>query len=119
MKETWGVSMAAIIMRAKQLELITQTQAEYYFTEASRRNERKIECGHNLRPKEQPFIIKTVIESLLNNNITDKYILASATHLPHSILKMLSFGTLADNQPEEYNPFVLNFYPKEKPLTCG
>ena len=109
MKETWGVSMAAIIMRAKQLELITQTQAEYYFTEASRRNERKIECGNNLRPKEQPFVIETVIKSLLNSNVTDKYILASATHLPQPILKMLSFGTLADNQAEEMNPFVLKF----------
>lgn len=119
MKETWGVSMAAIIMRAKRLGLITQAQKEYYFTEASRRNERKIECGNNLRPKEQPFIIETVIKSLLDNNVTDKYRLASATHLPHSILKILSFGTLADNQQEECNPFVLNFYPKEKSLTCG
>ena len=119
MKETWGVSMAAIIMRAKQLELITQTQAEYYFTEASRRNERKIERGNNLRPKEQPFIIKTVIESLLNNSIADRFMLASSTHLPNSLLKVLSFGTLSDNHPEESNPFVLNFFPKEKSCTSG
>ena len=119
MKETWGVSMAAIIMRAKQLELITQTQAEYYFTEASRRNERKIESGNNLRPKEQPFIIKTVIESLLNNSIADRFMLASSTHLPNSLLKVLSFGTLSDNHPEESNPFVLNFFPKEKSCTSG
>ncbi len=43
LKRIWRVSMAALIMRARKINMITESQKTYLFTEMSRRRMRKIE----------------------------------------------------------------------------
>lgn len=108
LKKKWGISKAALVKRARQLNIITATQEKSYFTGASRRKERIVEKGNSLRTKEEPFVIKTILQTLLSKHIIDRYSFKAQCNLSESLIKVLSFGMLQD-------------VPEEKPLppfTC-
>ena len=110
LKKKWGVSKAALVKRARQLNLITATQEKSYFTGASRRKERIIEEGNALRAKEEPFVIKTILKSLLSQQIIDRYFLNARCNLSADLTNVLSFGVLQDMPAEEpLPPFTLQF----------
>ena len=62
LKAYWGVSKAAIIYRAKSLDLITESTYKYLLIELGRRNERKVETG--FVEIDEPKILGKVIELL-------------------------------------------------------
>ena len=107
MKRKWGMSMGGVVMRAYHLGLITRTKAQSYFSSASRKNERKEEIGKNLRENERPFVIASVINSLIQNNIVDKFFLKSYCAFPDDLLKILSSEILTEDIQENLSPFIV------------
>jgi Zn-dependent peptidase ImmA (M78 family) len=67
LKAYWGVSKAAIIVRAKVLSLINEASYVYLMKELGRRNERKVEGGYV--EIDDPKILKQVI-SLLKSELS-------------------------------------------------
>jgi Zn-dependent peptidase ImmA (M78 family)/DNA-binding XRE family transcriptional regulator len=107
MKQKWGMSMAAIIYRACQLDLISDSQKESYYVQASKNQERKIEPGNELRDKEHPFIVKLALEGILKKNDIDKNYIRMKLSFPDEILDVVSAGVLRRNEPERQStPFV-------------
>lgn len=118
-KKKWGLSKAAIVKRAHSLKLIGDTQKISFFTGQSRRKERKEEEGSKIREKEAPFLVKTVVNTLLEQHIDsyslleqriDSYSLISRCGFPDELLQIISANTLvAKDEEKQTLPFKLNF----------
>ncbi len=108
LKKKWGMSKSSLVMRARLLDIISETQESSFFVGASRRKELKVEEGANLREKESPFLIEAVVNTLLQKNV-DFYTLKSQSGLPEELLYTISSKTLIDKKEENRYPFALNF----------
>ncbi|SMC54466.1 helix-turn-helix domain-containing protein [Pedobacter africanus] len=62
LKSYWGVSKAFIIMRARNLSLLTESTYKYLMIELGRRNERKTETGYV--DLDQPQVLPEIINIL-------------------------------------------------------
>jgi len=71
LKKRWGMSIAAMMMRAHALGKITDTQIEYYFRINGKL---KVEPEDNYRPQERP----TLLRKHLKNIVAEKRITLSA-----------------------------------------
>ena len=63
LKQRWQVSLAALLYRARDLELITKTAYESAIKYSSRRGWRRDEPGH-LGPPERPQLLTRAVEAL-------------------------------------------------------
>lgn len=79
LKSYWGISKAAIIRRAKDLEVINQGTYIYMMKELGRRNERKHEPG--FVEVDEPNILKEIIGLLRTELEYDNEMMASEMHL--------------------------------------
>ncbi|MCA1576044.1 MAG: XRE family transcriptional regulator [Acidobacteria bacterium] len=62
LKMRWGVSLAALVMRAKELEIITERQARYLFVQLARLKDEEL-TNLNIAP-EKPRALKRMAELL-------------------------------------------------------
>jgi Zn-dependent peptidase ImmA (M78 family)/transcriptional regulator with XRE-family HTH domain len=67
LKVRWGVSMQALIMRARHLSIITDRQAKYLFTQMSAHGWRTREPSNLDVKLETPQVVRKMIETLYDN----------------------------------------------------
>jgi Zn-dependent peptidase ImmA (M78 family)/DNA-binding XRE family transcriptional regulator len=67
LKRYWKVSMGAIIMRAKALGCLSQDQYEYLWRKMNKEGYKKKEPTELDFPKEQPMLLKEIIDTYLND----------------------------------------------------
>lgn len=79
LKPKWGVSMQALIVRAKSLELISQRQYRYLFQQLSARGWKDAEPSNLDVAVEKPRLIAKMAESAYGSTAPTK--IASAMHL--------------------------------------
>jgi len=70
LKLRWGVSMQALIRRAKDLDIITSRQYRYLFEQLSQRGWRVREPRNLDLPEEKPRLVAKMIEKLYGNSDT-------------------------------------------------
>lgn len=122
LKHRWGVSVAAIIMRLRALDLIDEDGKRSLFKRLSSRWGRKSEPGDNARKPEQPRLLQRTIELLVDEKImlpenipqhfgladTD---IASLTALPlhyfrseNKVLQLSTLKTALRSKPKDTHP---------------
>lgn len=69
LKEKWLVSLQAMAMRAKNLDLITQSQFRYFWMNLNSKNYREIEPLDNDLPIEKPMKIQSILQLLFEKEI--------------------------------------------------
>lgn len=69
LKEKWLVSLQAMVMRAKNLELITQSQSRYFWANLNSKKYREIEPLDNELPIERPKKIQSILQLLFEKGI--------------------------------------------------
>lgn len=104
LKHRWGVSVAAIIMRLRTLDLIDEDGKRNLFKRLSSRWGRKSEPGDNARKPEQPRLLQRTVELLVDEKIMP----------PESIPRYLG---LADIDVASITALPLNYFrPENKVL---
>lgn len=85
LKKKWKVSIAAMLYRSLNLELITYNQYQYLMKTLQKKNWRKTEPLDNYLSINRPTLIRDAIELLLSNNVFS----------PNELLKEMSAYGLA------------------------
>jgi Zn-dependent peptidase ImmA (M78 family)/transcriptional regulator with XRE-family HTH domain len=86
LKPRWGIALSALIMRAAQLEILTERQQRYLFQQLSQRGWRTREPANLDVPVEKPRAVRKMIE-LLYGNPPDMRRLAADVALPSDLLR--------------------------------
>jgi Zn-dependent peptidase ImmA (M78 family) len=95
LKSRWGIAISALVMRAFQLEIITDGQRRYLFRQLAARNWLKDEPV--VIPSEKPRLLRKLAESLYGPNFDVKSItepLSVPAHMFRSIVD--SYATAGD-----------------------
>lgn len=82
MKERWGVSVAAMIMRCKSLDLLDDASAKRMWMNYTRRGWRKGEPFDGKTEKETPYLIKRSFEMLIDAGVKTQDDIASDLPYP-------------------------------------
>lgn len=90
LKNRWGMSMAAIAYRAKDLDMVDQKKYEFFVQQMSREKMRIKEDGADLRAKENPFLIRTAIDAIKSNSLIELDLLRNQLALPDDVVAPLS-----------------------------
>ena len=90
LKQRWGVSVAAIIMRLEALEIITEDDKLSLFKRRSARWGVKTEPGDDARLPEKPRLLKRTVELLLNSNIMPRENISRHIGLSNRDIEMLA-----------------------------
>lgn len=88
LKQTWGVSIAALLYRARTLGSISEATYRRAITYMSKRNWRNEEPG-DLGPAEQPTLMKKALDLLASRSYTIDD-LAATTSLPADIVALVA-----------------------------
>ncbi|EED31546.1 conserved domain protein [gamma proteobacterium NOR5-3] len=107
MKERWRVSIAAMIMRCKALEILDKDQASRMFIAYSRRGWRNGEPLDSAIEKESPTLLKSSIEILLEQNVYSSDEILGRLPIPVYDLEQLcelDTGTLNPSPPVDVQP---------------
>lgn len=96
-KRMWGVSMQAALMHARDLDLITKPQEVRLWRSISMRGWRRQEPFDDVIPREEPQLLRSAFESLINGGITPDAILNSLPFSGRTIETLcgLDAGTIA------------------------
>jgi Zn-dependent peptidase ImmA (M78 family) len=98
LKSQWGVSIQSLIMRAFQLEIITDGQRRYLFRQMATRGWLRNEPVPI--PSEKPRLLRKMIESTYGFN-TDSRVIADALGIPASMMvEILDGYRYAASQPK-------------------
>ena len=87
LKPKWKVSIAAMVLRAKELEIISDDKYEYLQKQISRKHWRKVEPGDNDMNHEKPVLLKQSIELLVNNRIFSRRDIVDSISLPADLVE--------------------------------
>lgn len=87
LKSKWLVSVAAMIMRCSQLDLISEERYIYLQKQLSRKHWRKIEPYDEEIEQEMPILLKQAMELLVNKNIISKVDLINQIALDSNFLE--------------------------------
>lgn len=71
LKEKWLVSLQAMAMRARNLELITHQQFRYFFMSINKNGYRKEEPLDTILTIEKPMKVKSILQLILDKKIID------------------------------------------------
>jgi Zn-dependent peptidase ImmA (M78 family)/transcriptional regulator with XRE-family HTH domain len=106
LKRRWGVSVASMVMRLADLELIDDSKKRYLFVQMSRRRWRKREPLDDEIAPEEPQLIRRSMEASLQAGVLDLEQLVLQTHLPIAEIERLMGmrvgqleGTLVESDP--------------------
>lgn len=69
LKQRWGVSVAAIIMRLEALRIIDEEEKQILFKRRSARWGARAEPGDDARPPEQPRLLRRTVELLVSSGV--------------------------------------------------
>ncbi len=112
LKPRWGVSIQALIMRARQLGIVTDRQYGYLFEQLSKRGWRTQEPANLAVSVEKPRAVRKMAETLYGNPI-DHVRMASDLHLHPLFVRQIieAHGARADlpKRDETSEPRVLPF----------
>lgn len=103
LKPRWGLALSALIMRAAQLEIITERQQRYLFQQVSRRGWRTREPANLDVPVEKPRAVRKMIE-LLYGNPPDMRRLAADIPLPPDLLRHVVDGAASAKEMPRVGP---------------
>jgi Zn-dependent peptidase ImmA (M78 family)/transcriptional regulator with XRE-family HTH domain len=99
LKPRWGIALSGLIMRAAQLEVISDRQQRYLFQQLSQRGWRTREPENLDVPIEKPRAVRKMIE-LLYGNPPDVRRLAADVALPADLLRhVIEGGAVVDDLP--------------------
>lgn len=73
LKKKWKVSMASIIKRCQQLEVITDNQASYLWRQMAFRGYKTREPFDDILIPEKPYMLKQALELIVDNNVISVY----------------------------------------------
>ncbi|GAB5540005.1 MAG: XRE family transcriptional regulator [Salibacteraceae bacterium] len=90
LKERWGVSVAAMIMRCRNLNLLDDFSAKRMWMNYARRGWRKGEPFDGKTEKEQPFLIRRSFELLIGENVKSVSEIVSDLPFPAEDLEELA-----------------------------
>lgn len=91
LKHRWGISLAALLYRAREEQLMTPTTYESAMKYMSRLGWRRAEPG-DLGPPEEPALLRLALETLQQTGITETDLAAEA-HIPLAELRRFLFGS--------------------------
>ncbi len=86
LKPRWGIAISALIMRAAQLEVISERQQRYLFQQLSQRGWRTREPANLDVPVEKPRAVRKMIELLFGNPPNIRRLVADIA-LPNDLLR--------------------------------
>jgi Zn-dependent peptidase ImmA (M78 family) len=107
MKERWGVSVAAMIMRCKSLDLLDDSDSKRMWINYTRRGWRKGEPFDGKTEKETPHLIRRSFEMLLEKEVFSASEILKALPLPVEEIEELADlepGTLGGPQHSRVEP---------------
>lgn len=81
LKKKWKVSMASIIKRCQQLEVITDNQASYLWRQMASKGYRTREPFDDILIPEKPYMLKQAFELIVNNNVIPVYDVSNSFNL--------------------------------------
>jgi Zn-dependent peptidase ImmA (M78 family)/transcriptional regulator with XRE-family HTH domain len=81
-KKRWKVSIQAMIMRCRALDLLSESQVRYLFVQINKRGYRKNEPLDDVIIFEQPYLLKQAIQLLMENNVI----------VPHALLDEIALN---------------------------
>jgi Zn-dependent peptidase ImmA (M78 family) len=90
LKERWGVSVAAMIMRCKSLDIIDDDEAKRLWINYNRRGWRNAEPLDGKMPKEEPHLIRRSFEMLIEEGVQSPAEIRKALPFPTSDLEELT-----------------------------
>jgi Zn-dependent peptidase ImmA (M78 family)/DNA-binding XRE family transcriptional regulator len=105
LKPKWGVSMQALIVRAKSLDLISQRQYHYLFQQLTARGWRDAEPSNLDVPIEKPRLIAKMAEVAYGSNASAK--ISSAMHLTNAAVEEI-LGRFAKKEDFASDAAALN-----------
>jgi hypothetical protein len=82
LKERWKVSIAAMIMRCSQLEMLSEEQSEKLWVNLSRRGWKRNEPHDERLPLEQPKLLRQCVDMVLQANVKTRSQIADDLGLP-------------------------------------
>ncbi len=106
-KERWGTSVAAMIMRCKHLEIIDDDEARRLWINYNRRGWRNSEPLDGKIQKEEPHLIRRSFELLMEEGVQSPAEILKALPFPPADLEELADlepGTLSNNLPSRATP---------------
>ncbi len=115
LKQRWGVSVAAIIMRLEALEIITEDNKLSLFKRRAARWGVKTEPGDDARLPEKPRLLKRTVELLLNSNIMSRENISRHVGLSNRDIEMLAGlpEQFLDRSAEVFELSKLKSHPKQ------
>lgn len=114
LKRRWGVSVAAIIMRLKALELLDDENATALFKRRSARWGAKSEPGDQNRAPEQPRLLRRSIDLLKNEGVMPLESIPRHIGLASSDIEMLA--GLPEGYFESSQDNIVHFAQLRKPI---
>ncbi|GGG26515.1 transcriptional regulator [Lysinibacillus alkalisoli] len=102
LKEKWVVSLQAMAMRARNLELITHQQFRYFYMSINKKGYRKEEPLDSIIPLEKPMKIRSILQLLFDRKII------SLGQLCEELKYDVSFLTVITGIEEEFFEKYLN-----------
>lgn len=109
LKERWGASVAAMVMRSKHLDLIDDDEARRLWINYNRRGWRKGEPLDGKLEREEPHLIRRSFELLMEEGVQSAAQIRKALPFPVSDLEELADlepGTLSDELPARVSPVL-------------
>jgi len=109
LKERWGASVAAMIMRSKQLDLIDDDDARRLWINYNRRGWRNGEPLDGKLPKEEPHLIRRSFELLIEEGVQSATQIVKALPFPTADLEELADlepGTLSGETQSRAAPIL-------------
>lgn len=106
LKPKWKVSLAAMLMRVRELEFIMDDRYLYLQKQISRKHWRKVEPLDDEMPIEEPVLLKQSVKMILDNNYCRERDLLDKIALPISFIEEACFikkGTL------QYDDIMVDF----------
>lgn len=122
LKDKWKVSIAAMIMRCKNLNIISESQATKLWIAYNHRGFRKREPLDDKIPIEQPVFIRRCIELLINEKIQSPEDISNALSLPQSDIEKLAclpHGYLGHHNATEIMPQLRHSHNSEQNPSSG
>lgn len=116
LKERWGASVAAMIMRCKSLDLIDDDEATRLWINYNRRGWRNGEPLDGKMEKEKPHLIRRSFEMLMEENVQSVSQILSALPFPPADIEELADldpGTLADASLSRAEPLLREEFQKD------
>lgn len=102
LKPRWGVSVQALIRRARDLEIITERQYRYLFQQLSRNGWRKREPAYLDIPSEKPRLLRKIAEEVYGFPVDYKLFAADFKLSPETAREIIErYASKLDFAPKE------------------